>query len=164
MNKKIVSITEVKPEETIGNKVRQLAEKIERETQIQIKATSRILGAAAQMSENHDRLINEVVDMVKEDLEEETQSTQTTFYTVDSLKQKYKTLNQAKAHFGIKANSWASFTDKLNQRHHSKKNQNNLYKSLVLERFDLLEKEIKKIKVDMNRILSLLNQIILSKK
>lgn len=41
------------------------------ETEVQKKATARILGAAAQMSQNQEKLIDEVVDMVEDDLKKQ---------------------------------------------------------------------------------------------
>ncbi len=98
----------------LGEQIRSIADRLKQETEVQIKATARILGAAAQISENHDRLINEVVDMVEEDLNLEQQPFPTHIYTVDILKQQYKTLRDAKAHFNLKANSWETLVNKLN--------------------------------------------------
>jgi hypothetical protein len=58
---------------TAGDRIRVIADQLKQETSLQIKATSRILGAAAQISENHDRLIDEVVELMEEDLEQHSQ-------------------------------------------------------------------------------------------
>ena len=52
-----------------GDRIRAIADKLKTEDQIQIKATSRILGAAAQMSNNHENLIGEVSDLLQKDLD-----------------------------------------------------------------------------------------------
>lgn len=106
-------IVRIAPEETAGDRVRKLAAKIQEETDLQIKVTSRILGAAAQISENHDRLIREVVEVVEEDLERQAQPL--ALYTIDGLKQQFGTLQAAKAQFGVKARAWADLVEKLNQ-------------------------------------------------
>ncbi len=98
----------------LGDQIRSIADRLKQETEVQIKATARILGAAAQISENHDRLISEVVDMVEEDLNLEKEVSQKHIYTVDILKQQYKTLRNAKAHFNLKVSSWETLVNKLN--------------------------------------------------
>jgi hypothetical protein len=57
---------------------------------------------------------NEVVDMVEEDLNQQTQIYQRHIYTVDILKQQFRTLREAKDHFKLKASSWESLAKKLN--------------------------------------------------
>lgn len=108
MGKKSVPVTQSKA--TLGNQIRSIADRLKQETEVQIKATSRILDAAAQISQNHERLINEVVEMVEEDLEQESQ-----IYNVDILKQQFKTLREAKGHFNLKVNSWEALANKLNE-------------------------------------------------
>ncbi|BAZ49471.1 hypothetical protein NIES4103_20830 [Nostoc sp. NIES-4103] len=114
MSKKSASTTGTQPKAKLGEQIRNIADRLKQETEVQIKATSRILGAAAQISQNHDRLINEVVDMVEEDLNQQTQTYQKDIYTVDILKQEFKTLREAKDHFKLKATSWESLANKLN--------------------------------------------------
>ncbi len=114
MIKKSTSIGENNNGAKLGDKIRNIADRLKQETQVQIKATSRILGAAAQISENHDRLINEVVEMVEEDLEKQTQTYQKDIYTVEIIKQQFKTLREAKKHFKLKATSWESLVNKVN--------------------------------------------------
>jgi hypothetical protein len=58
---------------TVGEQIRQIADRLKQETSVQVHATAQILGAAAQISVNHDRLIDEVVEMVEEDLSKETE-------------------------------------------------------------------------------------------
>ncbi|NJL63794.1 MAG: hypothetical protein HC903_20590 [Methylacidiphilales bacterium] len=114
MRKKAASTAENKSKTKLGDKIRNIADRLKQETEVQIKATSRILGAAAQISENHDKLINEVVEMVEEDLEKQNQTYQQDIYTVEILKQKFKKLREAKEHFQLKATSWESLVNKLN--------------------------------------------------
>ncbi len=114
MSKKSLPSTEKQGKGRLGDQIRSIADRLKQETDIQIKATSRILGAAAQIAENHDELISEVVDMVESDLELEKQVFQNHIYTIDILKQQFKTLRNAKAHFNLKVSSWQSLIDTLN--------------------------------------------------
>ncbi|MBD2353734.1 hypothetical protein H6G41_03685 [Tolypothrix sp. FACHB-123] len=115
MSKKSVPTQRTQNKPKLGDQIRSIADRLKQETDVQIKATSRILGAAAQISENYDKLVDEVVDMVEEDLNQQLQITQKYFYTADILKQKFKTLREAKAHFQLKVNSWESLAKKLNE-------------------------------------------------
>lgn len=113
MSKKSASTrTQGKPK--LGDTIRNIADRLKQETEIQKKATSRILGAAAQISANHEQLIDEVVEMVREDLEQ-TQTSKSHTYTVEILKQQFKTLREAKDNFKLKATSWESLANKLNE-------------------------------------------------
>ncbi|MDZ8134537.1 MAG: hypothetical protein RM049_04445 [Nostoc sp. DedQUE04] len=114
MNKKLLPTTQKQSKARLGDQIRSIADRLKQETDVQITATSRILGAAAQIAENHDRLINEVVDMVESDLNVEKQVYQKHIYTIDFLKQQFKTLRDAKAHFNLKVTSWESLANKLN--------------------------------------------------
>ncbi len=114
MSKESESTTRNQSKAKLGEQIRNIADRLKQENEVQIKATSRILGAAAQISENHDRLINEVVDMVEEDLNKQTQTDQKDIYTVEILKQQFKTLREAKDHFKLKTSSWESLAQKLN--------------------------------------------------
>ncbi|MEA5569688.1 hypothetical protein [Calothrix sp. UHCC 0171] len=130
MRKKSASTAENKGKTKLGDKIRNIADRLKQETEVQIKATSRILGAAAQISENHEKLIHEVVEMVEEDIERQQQMYQTNIYqdspqdiyqdiyqniyTVEILKQKFKTLREAKEKLQVKAVSWESLVNKLN--------------------------------------------------
>lgn len=114
MNKRSLP-TKPSPGKTkLGDQIRSIADRLKHETEVQIKATSRILGAAAQISENHDRLIDEVVEMVEEDLNGQANISQKQNYTVEALRKQYKTLKDAKAHFNLKANSWNALVNQLN--------------------------------------------------
>ncbi|MEH1835988.1 MAG: hypothetical protein V7L29_29050 [Nostoc sp.] len=114
MNKKSLPTTQKKGKARLGDQIRSIADRLKQETDVQIQATSRILGAAAQIAENHDRLINEVVDLVESDLNLEKQVSQKHIYNVDILKQQFKTLRDAKVHFNLKVSSWESLVNKLN--------------------------------------------------
>ncbi|MEH2166579.1 MAG: hypothetical protein V7K41_07870 [Nostoc sp.] len=114
MSKKSLPTTQKKGKARLGDQIRSIADRLKQETDVQIQATSRILGAAAQIAENHDRLINEVVDMVESDLNAEKHVSKKYAYTVDILKQQFQTLRDAKAHFNIKVSSWESLVSKLN--------------------------------------------------
>ncbi|MBN3962470.1 hypothetical protein [Nostoc sp. NMS8] len=114
MSNKSLPTTQKQGKARLGDQIRNIADRLKQETDVQIQATSRILGAAAQIAENHDRLIHEVVDMVESDLNAEKQVNQKHIYTVDILKQQFKTLRNAKAHFNLKVSSWESLVNKLN--------------------------------------------------
>ncbi|MGF2036950.1 MAG: hypothetical protein RMZ43_016815 [Nostoc sp. CmiVER01] len=114
MSKKSLPTTQKQGKARLGDQIRSIADRLKQETDIQIKVTSKILGAAAQIAENHDRLITEVVDMVESDLNLESQVSQKHIYTIDILKQQFKTLRNAKAHFNLKVSSWESLVNKLN--------------------------------------------------
>jgi hypothetical protein len=180
------SVETVTYPETAGDRIRKIADQLKQETSVQIKATSRILAAAAQISQNHDRLIEEVVEMVEEDLEQQVQADRSSGeqdssalmlksesplsaprirdlggrscskenkekITVESLKQQFKKLDQAKAHFGIKASSWVILADKLNQK--TLPNSDELPVSL---RLDKIEAELETLRTDVNQALNLL--------
>ncbi|MBD2111162.1 MULTISPECIES: hypothetical protein [Cyanophyceae] len=150
---------------TLGDRLRNIAETLRQETDTQIKATSRILGAAAQIAQNHDRLIGEVVEMVEEDLSQRDQSEAPTTYEVADLKQEFKTLKAAKAHFDIKANSWDSLAAKLNEVNEISGSSetwipNSDHSSQVLERLDRIELEIRSLQGSMDQVLGLLLQMI----
>ena len=110
------SIAPISRNSTLGDRIRTIASQLRQEDDIQIKATSRILGAAAQLAENHDRLIDDVVEMVEDDLDQGAQPPQPESYTVEQLQQQFESLKDAKAHFNLKARSWAALADKLNER------------------------------------------------
>jgi arginine decarboxylase len=97
---------------TVGEQIRQIADRLKQETSVQIHATAQILGAAAQISVNHDRLIDEVVEMVEEDLSKETEPP----VSVQNLKQQFKMFAKAKAHYGLKARSWVDLVNQLNRK------------------------------------------------
>ena len=114
MSKKSLPTTQKKGKARLGDQIRSIADRLKQETDVQIQATSRILGAAAQIAENHDQLINEVVDMVESDLNVEKQVSQKHIYNIDILKQQFQTLRDAKIHFKLKVSSWESLVNKLN--------------------------------------------------
>ncbi|WP_107666526.1 hypothetical protein [Cyanothece sp. BG0011] len=147
---------------SISETIRTIADQLQQETKIQIKATSHILAAAAQIAENHDQLIDEVVDVVMEDLDKESPETQIV-YTINDLKQQYQKLRNAKSALGIKANSWQSLVDKLNSKV-KLENQNNSISepslSNLSQRLLRIENEIKMIHLEINSLVVLVNQII----
>jgi FMN phosphatase YigB (HAD superfamily) len=148
---------------TLGDRLRNIAETLRQETDTQIKATSRILGAAAQMAQNHDQLIGEVVEMVEEDLHQRKQSQTPATYEVPDLQKEFKTLKAAKSRFGIKANSWDSLATKLNEANGvSISNETPIppsNPSQVLERLDRIELEIRALQGSMEQVLGLLQEM-----
>jgi hypothetical protein len=159
MNQEASSTGHTKRKRTLGEQVRKIADQLQRETDLQIKATSRILGAAAQISENHDRLIREVVDMVEEDLDSQPHVYQTNNFTVNILKQQFKTLGEAKSHFGLKANSWTTLANKLNSLSVQNLASTSCSETSVLKRLDAIEGQISSIRAEVGQILSLLRQL-----
>ncbi|WP_197064852.1 hypothetical protein [Leptolyngbya sp. KIOST-1] len=153
---------------TLGDRLRGIAAELRQETDTQIKATSRILGAAAQMAQNHDRLVDEVVEMVEEDLERlepgEAVAYAVASYGVAQLKQDFKTLKAAKAHFGIKAGSWDALATKLNQASGSSTSPGtgspNTTQESVLERLSAIEQEMVSLRGSMEQVLGLLQELV----
>lgn len=163
MSQEALPIVRKQRKGTLGEQVRRIADQLKQETDLQIKATSRILGAAAQITENHDRLIHEVVDMVEEDLAQQTKVQQTNNYTVDILKQQFRTLREAKAHFGLKASSWVTLVIKLNNPSVQSMLPAEHSRTSVLERLNTIESEISIIRAKISQILSLLGKLNLDK-
>lgn len=141
-----------------GDRIRGIADQLKQETQLQIKATSRILGAAAQISENHDRLINEVSDMVQEDLAQATAQENMEMITIEQLKQQFKNLTKAKQHFNVKASSWAALTDKLNER--TTDPPIIADKSSISQRLDSMDLELKALRTDLRKVTSILEVVL----
>jgi hypothetical protein len=148
---------------TLGDRIRGIAHQLRQESDVQIKATSRILGAAAQIAQNHDRLIDEVVEMVEQDLGQPIQvkpaELSSAPYSVERLKQQFKTLKNAKAHFDLKAASWAELATKLNEPATKPHVQAAPPQDAVAQRLEAIEHDIQTIKGDVHQILSLLNAI-----
>lgn len=144
---------------TFGDRIRNIASQLRQENEVQIKATSRILGAAAQITQNHDRLIDEVVEMVEEDLGHQEQMQLPKLYTVEQLQEQFKSLKDAKAHFGVKANSWAALVSKLNEST-TNSTPSSQPQDFVLQKLEVLEQEVRIMRGDINQVLNLLNLIL----
>ncbi len=148
------------PQQTsVGKTIRKIADQLKQESNLQIKVTSQILGAAAQISENHDRLIDEVVDMVEEDLDHRAQTYKADKFTVDVLKQQFKTFGEAKSHFELKANSWATLSDKLNSLSDQSSIVTHCSKTSVTNRLEIIEHEIRIMRTEVSQVLFLLHQL-----
>ena len=149
-------VNEVKAgnQSNFGDRIRGIAEQLRQETHIQIKATSRILGAAAQISENHDRLINEVSDMVQEDLDQASALVSMEPITTEQLKQQFKTLVQAKTYFDVKASSWVALTEKVNSK--TEQPLPSLEKSSVSQRLEAIDIDLKTLRTDLNQVIKML--------
>ena len=146
---------------TLGDRIRGIANQLRQESDVQIKATSRILGAAAQIAQNHDHLIDEVVDMVEEDLDhQETRQQLPEPYTIKKLQDQFKTLKDAKANFSIKATSWAALVSKLNEPATTDRPQPSKTQDAVAQRLDLIEQDIRTMRAKMDQALNLLNLIL----
>lgn len=144
----------------LGDRIRNLTSQLRQERDVQIKATSRVLGAAAQIAVNHDRLIDQVVEIVEEDLNQKSQLQSTELYTVDSLKQQFKSLKNAKAHFNVKANSWDTLAAKLNETSTSPSPKATSTQDTVAQRLDTIEQELQLLRGDMNQVLNSLATLI----
>ncbi|GEM_PF-1224690 len=153
MSKKSLPTTQKEAKVRLGDQIRSIADRLKQETDIQIKVTSKILGAAAQIAENHDRLISEVVDIVESDLNVEKQVSQKYIYTVDILKKQFKTLRDAKAHFNLKVNSWELLVNKLNAAYsqktiiQNKPESNQVLTDNNMEKSEVNHKNIEKLTV-----------------
>ncbi|MBM0745249.1 hypothetical protein JOY44_27645 (plasmid) [Phormidium sp. CLA17] len=144
----------------LGDRIRNLTSQLRQERDVQIKATSRILGAAAQIAVNHDRLIDQVVEMVEDDLDQQTQLKPSAPRTGEQLKQQFKSLKDAKAHFNLKANSWDALAAKLNEASiDSSPKAANAQDSMV-QRLAAIEQEIQLLRGDMNQVLNLLSLLV----
>ena len=143
---------------TYGDRIRDVADQLKRETQLQIKVTSRILGAAAQISQNHDRLIDQVSEMIQEDLAQEATVDIGEIVTIDQLKKQFKTLSEAKKHFNLKANSWSALIDKINQSIGIY--PLNTEQSSVPQRLESIENQLKLLGDDLNQVRNLLTMIL----
>ncbi|PSN17110.1 hypothetical protein C7271_19455 [filamentous cyanobacterium CCP5] len=151
---------------TLGDRIRKVANRLREEDAVQIKATSRILGAAAKLAENHDRLIDEVVDMVNEDLDQQPAASFSENFTVDQLKQQFEKFSHAKAHFGIKASGWQALADKLNDQtapDSPKSTQASCPQGLqdtVIQRIELIEDEMRQVKSDLSHFAKVIEQLL----
>lgn len=157
MDQDTVSIVSDSRPLTLGDRLRGIAQELRQETDTQIKATSQILGAAAMIAQNHDQLIGEVVEMVKEDLDR-GQSVVT--YSVAVLKQQFKTLKTAKAHFGIKANSWDALVARLNAVNSPTANFLDPSPDEVSRRLGEVEAAVKSLQASVDQVLGLLRQMV----
>jgi len=150
---------------TLGDRIRNVANQLRQESDVQIKATSRILSAAAKIAENHDHLIDEVVEMVEEDLDQQAQAPKPEPHTVEQLKKQFGKLSDAKAHFGIKATSWAALVSKLNEQSNpsdptTSQPSSSFSQDSVLQRLDAIEHEIQTMRGNMEQALKLLDLIV----
>ena len=143
---------------TYGDRIRKVADQLKQETQLQIKVTSRILGAAAQISQNYDRLIDQVSEMIQEDLAQEATVDMGEIVTIDQLKKQFKTLSEAKKHFNLKANSWSALIDKVNQSIGI--SPLNAEQSSVSQRLESIESQLKLLGDDLSQVKNLLTMIL----
>ena len=144
----------------LGDRIRDLTSQLRQERDVQIKATSRILGAAAQIAVNHDRLIDQVVDMVEDDLDQQTQLQPSATHTSEQLKQQFKSLKAAKAHFNLKATSWDALAAKLNEAPIDSSPKAANAQDSVVERLAAIEQELLLLRGDMNQVLNLLTLLV----
>ncbi|MGB3518343.1 MAG: hypothetical protein WBA43_17925 [Elainellaceae cyanobacterium] len=150
---------------TLGDRMREVANQLRQEKAIQIKATSRILGAAAQMSQNHDRLIDEVVVMVEDDLDRAAQAASATPYTVEVLKERFASFKEAKTQLGVKATSWTTLVDKLNAQHSPSTSSPvspppQETQDALTQRLDDIEQEMRSMRREIHQILTLLERLV----
>jgi hypothetical protein len=157
MGQDTVSIVSDSRPLTLGDRLRGIAQELRQETNTQIKATSRILGAAAMIAQNHDQLIGEVVEMVEEDLE---RGQAVVIYSVAVLKQQFKTLKAAKAHFGIKANSWDILVARLNEENGYTAGVLDSSQDEVSRRLGEVEAAVKSLQASVDQVLGLLQQMV----
>ncbi len=144
----------------LGDRIRTLTSQLRQERDVQIKATSRLLGAAAQIAVNHDRLIDQVVEMAEADLEPQTQLHPTEPYTGDRLKQQFTSFKEAKAHFNVKANSWDTLAAKLNEPAAAASPPKATSQDVVGQRLDAIEQELQLLRNDLNQVLHALAAVV----
>lgn len=154
MSDDLVPMLPVSRPTALGDRIRSIAGQLRQESQVQIQATSRILSAAAKLAENHDHLIDEVVEMVEDDLSQPARVP----YTVEQLKQQFGKLNDAKAHFGIKASTWAALAAKLNESIQSPPPP--APQASDSQRLAAIEQELQVLRGEMHQVLELLNLIV----
>ncbi len=160
MTQESIAITPTDRVETLGEKVRKIADQLKEESELQIKVTSRILGVAAQIAGNHDRLIDEVANMVEEDLDLKNNVPPMNSYTVESLKKQFKTLGEATSYFGLKkTNKWATLVSKLNNSPVQNEIPSEQIKHSIPDRLEIIENEIKILRKEINQILILLKPL-----
>lgn len=165
MNDRLTAMSQSSQKSTLGDRIRNIANQLRQESDIQIKATSRILGAAAQMSENHEQLIDEVVAMVEADLTqyEHPKSIEISVpktYTIEQLQHQFGSFKAAKTAFNLKAKSWDILVEKLNKTEATYPDQiAGSQARLIEERFQQIESEIQALKADLKQVISLLSAI-----
>lgn len=143
----------------LGDRIRNLTSQLRQERDVQIKATARVLGAAAQIATNHDHLIEQVVEMVETDLNQPNQRLSSAPYTVDRLKQQFKSLKDAKTHFNLKANSWDALVSKLNEPSVVPSQKSISSPDAVTQKLDSIEQELQCLQRNMSQVLNLLTVI-----
>ena len=144
---------------SIAKAVREIADNLKNETNIQVKATSKILSNAAKIAVNQDQLIDEIVDVVIEDLDTVQQTKESRLYIIGLLKKKYGTFHNAKSHLGVKARSWSALINKLNNQSIIENRNNNETKLSLNERLSSIETEIENINYRVDQLFVLLKQI-----
>lgn len=155
-----MTIPPTKSTETLGEKLRKIADQLKEESDLQIRVTSRILGASAQIAENQDRLIDEVADMIEEDLHLKNNEHLINTYTVESLKKQFRTLVEATSHFGLKTNKWADLVSKLNNSSEQNETSAKHIKTSTPDRLETIENEIRILRTQTSQILVLLQRLI----
>jgi chromosome segregation ATPase len=163
MSNDSVPIISTSRKSTLGDRIRSVADQLRQENQVQVKATARILGAAAKIAENHDQLIDEVAEMVEEDLDQQAHNQhpeiKPALYTVEQLQKQFKTLKEAKAHFNLKANGWEALVSKLNEQETSSRPQASKPRNSVDQRLEAIERELQTMRGDINQIMNLVTQM-----
>lgn len=153
MNNDLAPIIQTGRKPTAGDRIRSIANQLRQESDVQMKLTARILGAAAQISQNHDHLINEVVEMVEEDLNQQLQPNLSEPYTVEQLKKQFKTFKDARAYFGLKVVSWIDLASKLNEQPISAAPLISSSENTVSQRLAAIEQEIQMMRGEINQLL-----------
>jgi hypothetical protein len=95
--------------------------------------------------------------MVEEDLE---RGQAVVIYSVAVLKQQFKTLKAAKAHFGIKANSWDILVARLNEENGYTAGVLDPSQDEVSRRLGEVEAAVKSLQASVDQVLGLLQQMV----
>ena len=94
--------------------------------------------------------------MVQADLDQQAPSALPEPYTVECLQRQYKALKAAKAHFGIKAGSWAALAAKLNESPLHPSAPVAPPQASLVQRLEVIESEVKTMREDIKQALTLL--------
>lgn len=144
-----------------SDKVRQVADELKVEDELQKRITARILGAAAQISNNHEHLIDEVAEVSRDDIDRIEALQSSPVHSVRQLKLKFKTLSQAKAHFGVTARSWKSLVEKLNSEVSELMPEGDKRQEQgTTERLAQIEQRLEQLQVDVQTILGIVSKLI----
>ena len=92
--------------------------------------------------------------MVQEDFDQASALMSMEPITVDQLKQRFKTLAQAKTYFNVKASSWLALTEKINEK--TKSPLLNIEKSSISQHLESIDIDLKTLRTDLDQAMRML--------